>query len=443
MFILRKVYTNVCRLLLAVVFLFSGFVKANDPLGFQYKLADYVSAFGLSSYVSDWSLLLFAIGLATLEFLLGIYLLLGINRSFSSVVVTFFMLVMTPFTLYLALYNPVSNCGCFGDAIVLDNWETFWKNVVLLVASFSLLCWRKDVLRLITHRTEWLISTYSLLYIIIFSVYCLQNLPVFDFRPYSIGTDIAKGMEIPEGKNPPLYETVYIMEKDGEQREFSENDYPDESWDFVDRRTFLKEEGYIPPIHDFALIRQQDGVDITQDVLDDEGYTFLMVAYDLEKADDGYSDLFNELYEYSKFNGYKFYCLTASSDPYIDTWNDWTGSEYPFCHVDDITLKTMIRSNPGFILLKDGIIIKKWSARQVPDEYQLTSTLDELPIGTLSQEDELTKIIHTLLWFLLPFAFILFLDRLTNGIITRRLQKLGEFGEKTILTRKINNKEEK
>lgn len=407
-------YANICRLLLAVVFVFSGFVKANDPTGFQYKLHDYATAFGLTAWVSDSLLLAAAIAMAAVEFALGIYLFLGINRWFSSGLSVLLMLFMTPLTLYLALENPVSDCGCFGDAVVLTNWQTFWKNVILLSASISVFWLRGRIVRWLSPHSEWMVSVYMLLYICVFSYFTLNHLPVFDFRPYHVGADIRAGMEMPEGAQPPLYETIFVMERDGEQREFSIDDYPDSSWTYVGRRTSLKSPGYEPPIHDFSLVSMLDGEDITEQVLSDTSYTFLLVAYDLQKADDGYTDLVNEVYEYCRANHYPFFALTASGEEEVEQWLDRTGGEYPFCAVDETTLKTVVRSNPGLLLLKEGVVVNKWANADIPDEYQLVRPLDELPLAKVQIHGVLFKVFKCLLWFLLPLLLIFLLDRIWN-----------------------------
>lgn len=404
--------TNVSRFVLAAVFVFSGFVKANDPLGFQYKLGDYAIAFGVADWFSDAMLLFATIALAALEFTLGVYLFFGINRRLTSWVVTLLMGVMTPLTLYLALENPVSDCGCFGDAIVLTNWQTFGKNVVLSIAAVVVLCMRNRMFRVVTRRSEWLVSINTLLYVIILSYYSLLHLPVFDFRPYHIGASIPEGMEVPEGAQMPVYETLFIMEKDGERKEFALVDYPDSTWTYVDRKTVVKTKGYEPPIHDFALLRMADGEDVTEQVLADEGYIFLLVAHQLEKADDSYSDLLNELYDYCQKYGYAFYGLTASTEEVVEQWLDRTGGEYSFCNVDGITLKTMVRSNPGLMLLKHGVVLNKWADGDIPDEYQLTSTLEQLPLAQGHVQGKGLKVATCILWFVIPLMLISLLDRL-------------------------------
>ena len=301
------IITTVCRFVLAVVCIFSGFVKAIDPLGTQYKIQDYLDAFGWTDVFPESIPFIAAALLGMLEFCLGVYLFFGIRRIIAPRAVVAVMAIMTPLTFWLALDNPVSDCGCFGDAVVLTNWETFGKNVVLLVMSLVVLKWRKRIFPLATTRFDWLIALYGFLYIFCMTIYCYRHLPVFDFRPYYVGADIRQGMEIPEGKEPTEFETRFVLQKDGVEKEFTLENYPDSTWTFVDSRTVVKKKGYEPPIHDFSMIRYEDGEDITEQVLADERYTFLLVAHQLEQASDSRIDLINELYDYCLEYGYAFY----------------------------------------------------------------------------------------------------------------------------------------
>lgn len=420
---IEKMGVNACRFLLGITFIFSGFVKAVDPLGSYYKIQDYVTAFGIAEWIPAFVLLLFGIILASLEFSIGIFLFLGIRRLISSLLAMLLMIVMTPLTFYLAIANPVSDCGCFGDAWVLTNWQTFGKNVVLLAAAIIVFRQYKLIVRFITAKMEWLVSMYTLFFVFVLSFYCLANLPILDFRPYKIGTDIKAGMEIPEDAKPSVFETYFILEKDGKQKEFTLDNYPDSTWTFVEARTVLKEKGYEPPIHDFSLIELSTGEDITDNVLAYKGYTFLLVAHRIEEADDGNIDLINEIYDYSVEHGYKFYALTSSSEEAIEEWCDQTGAEYPFCQVDDITLKTIIRSNPGLLLLKDGIILNKWADNQIPDEYALTDALDKLELGKQKPVNEWHTIGYVLLWFVIPLLLVIAVDIL---VVKRRMKKKAQ-----------------
>lgn len=416
-----KVWVNICRFVLAVVFIFSGFVKAIDPLGFFYKIQDYLTAFGLISWFPGYWPLLFAVLLAAVEFCTGMYLFLGIRRRISSSLALLLMLVMTPLTLYLAIANPVSDCGCFGDAIVLTNWQTFGKNVVLLIAAVTVVWKWREVVRFISLKLEWILSLYTILFVFALTFYCLRNLPLFDFRPYKIGTNIKAGMEIPEGAKLSVLETMFVMEKDGKRQEFTLDNYPDSTWTLVETRTVVKEKGYEPPIHDFSMLSIDSGTDITDSVLTDPGYAFLLVVHRVEEADDSYIDLINEIYDYSVEHGYGFYALTSSPEEEIALWCDRTGAEYPFCQMDDITLKTIIRSNPGLLLLKGGTILNKWSDSQLPDEYVLTDSLDRLALGRQKNVNDWYTMGYVVLWFLVPLVIVIGADQL---FIVRRNRKL-------------------
>lgn len=413
-------WTNACRFLLAGVFIFSGFVKAVDPLGFQYKIQDYLEAFGMLSWFPSFFPLLGAILMSALEFSIGVCLFFGIRKRSSTLLAFLLMIFMTPLTLYLAWKNPVSDCGCFGDAWVLTNWQTFWKNVVLFIAAYSVFRWKKLIIRFISSKTEWLVSLYTVLFVFALSFYCLMHLPVLDFRPYKIGQNILQGMEIPDGAKPNVYETIFILEKDGVKKEFTLEDYPDSTWTFVDTRTTLKEKGYEPPIHDFSLLELETGEEITERVLTDMNYTFLLVAHRIEEADDSNIDLINEIYDYSVENGYGFYCLTSSPDEEIELWRDKTGAEYPFCLVDDITLKTIIRSNPGLVLIKNGTVLNKWNDADLPDEYVLNGKLENIALGKQQKVSDAYVVGCVFLWFSLPLLFVLGMDLL---VVRRREKK--------------------
>lgn len=414
---------NACRFLLAALFIFSGFVKAVDPLGSFYKIQDYLTAFGMISWFPTYLPLFFAIILSSAEFCVGVFLFFGVRRKIASTLALLLMSVMTPLTLYLALANPVSDCGCFGDAWVLTNWQTFGKNIVLLVAAIAVFRDRKLMFRFVTLKIEWMVSLYTLLFVFALSFYCLEYLPVLDFRPYKIGTNIKAGMEIPEGAKPSVFESRFVLEKDGKQQEFTLDNYPDSTWTFVETRTVLKEKGYEPPIHDFSMISPDTGEDITESVLSDKGYAFLLVAHRIEEADDSNIDLINEICDYSVEHGYGFYALTSSPDEEIEVWRERTGAEYPFCQMDDITLKTIIRSNPGLLLIKGGTILNKWSDNQLPDEYVLNDSLDNLELGQQKQENNLHTIGYVLLWFIVPLTLVIGIDIL---VIKRRERKSKE-----------------
>ena len=367
---MKKAVVNIARLVLAVTLILSGFVKAVDPLGTQYKIQDYLTAMGLGGIVPDLLTLSTSVLLSGLEFILGICLLFAIRRRFVSKVVLVMMVPMTMLTLWLAIADPIHDCGCFGDALVLPNWQTLWKNVVLL--ALAVIVWRWPLLmpRLIGESNQWIVFNYSSLFILlVVALRSLYTLPQFDFRPYYIGADIREGWQ-------------------------------------------KMIEGEDSPYADFFIESINDGEDITEQVLNDKGYTLLLIAPHLEQADDSQLDELNRIYDYSVEQGYPFYCLTASSAKAISRWQDMTGAEYPFCQTDDITLKTMIRSNPGLMLLKDGKVIRKWSHNALPEEEELSGRLEDIELGQMPSDSTAGKILWLLTWFVLPLVILTIADRL-------------------------------
>nr|WP_081783576.1 triose-phosphate isomerase [Xylanibacter brevis] len=353
-------------MVLALVFILSGFVKAIDPLGTQYKIQDYLTAMHLGGWLPDMATLGLSVLLGATEFCLGIFLLFAIRRKLSSRLALAIMLVMTPLTLWLAISNPVRDCGCFGDAIILTNWQTFWKNVVLLSAAIIVAHKPTRMFRFISEPNQWLVINYTALFILITSTWCLYDKPLFDFRPYRIGTDLRAGWQrMMEGEDSP---------------------YAD-------------------------LFMERDGEDITEQVLNDSSYTMLLISPHLEQADDSQLDVINELYEYTKDNGYAFYGLTASGEKAVNQWRDRTGAEYAFYQTDDVLLKTVIRSNPGLLLLHDGVIIQKWSHNRLP-ELDSSKPLHELQEGSIQEDSVARRIAMLMLWFVLPLTLLSLADRM-------------------------------
>ena len=409
---LRITVVNVCRFVLAATFIFSGYVKAIDPLGTLYKLKDYAAAMSLNGLLPDWALVGVAIALGALEFALGVFMLFAVHRHVVSRITLAFMTAMTVLTLWIFVADPVKDCGCFGDALKLTNGETLLKNIVL-VACAALVAWRPtDMARFISRSNQWIVRYYTVAYIVITSVYCLYTLPIFDFRPYHVGTNIKQGMEIPEGAEQPEFESTFLLRKNGETREFTLDNYPDSTWEYVDTRTVQTKKGYEPPIHDFALTTCDTGEDITEQVLTKKGYTFLLVSPRLTVADDSNFGDIDQIYEYAEENGADFYCVTASANDEIERWRDLTGAEYHFCNADETTLKTMIRSNPGLILLKDGTIIGKWSHNTLPQTDDLTAPLQQLTIGKAQNDSTTKRLLIVLLTFFLPLSALTLADRL-------------------------------
>lgn len=357
---LQWIVVNTCRLVVSTIFVFSGIVKLIDPVGMQYKIEDYAAALDLTNLLPSPIPLVLAVAMALVEFMIGIYLFFGIRRRATTLLLIVLMLVYVPLTLWLAVTNAVSDCGCFGDAVHLTNWQTFGKNIFLLVCS-CVLWWRGNLMtRFISESAQWIISLYSVLYGLFIAGACLHGEPIVDFRPFHIGQHIPTAMQWPEDPN--------------EQ----------------------------PQILDF---------DIDEELLIDTSYVFLLIAPHLETADDGDMDRINEVYDYASAHNYRFLCLTASGDNAISRWQDLTGAEYPFSFMDELTLKTIARSNPALMLLHDGTIVGKWSHNHIPGQQLLTAPLHTLSLAHPHPEGYRRMLLRLLLWYLVPLLLLTFIDR--------------------------------
>lgn len=357
---------SIARTLLALTFLFSGFVKAVDPLGTVYKIQDYLhEGFG---GVFQWAIPaagVAAVCLIALEWLLGITMLLNVRTQWTSWITLLFYCIMTPLTLYIAIANPVSDCGCFGDALVITNWQTFWKNIILLLLSICLVICRKAIPELFSWWMEIIIALAALGSVAGIMGYSYTHLPQIDFRPYKVGNHIPTLMEIPDDAEVDQYEITLIYAKDGKEQTFTLENYPkgDPEWTFVDQKSVLIKKGYVPPIHDFE-IETLEGDYITQDILESEEPVTLVVMYDLSKTDTTQLEkLMYMIHEYPRV-----YFLTASGEEEIFAFAEELGWDEEttystFCFTDPITLKTIVRANPGVIVVQNGTIIDKYNLK--------------------------------------------------------------------------------
>lgn len=367
------------RILLGIVFIFSGFVKAVDPLGSAYKFADYFTAFkfGFLEFLS----LPLAIGLAAFELILGIALLLGYRRKILYLVLLWFMLFFTVLTFILAIFNPVTDCGCFGDALILTNWQTFLKNVVFLVFVGFLFAGRKQKNEGGNPVREWLVLVVIYAGLILFSVWNFRHIPLVDFRPYHVGTVIREAMEVPDDAPGDEYETILVYRNldDGKEQKFSLADYPKDTlrWEFVSSDSKLISKGYEPPIHDFAIMDEY-GTDLVDGILSDPDYTLLMVSHDLEKVNEDALQMAGQWAQLEMLaEDFTFLAVSASTTESVERITSDLGLSYPFFAGDEIMLKTMVRSNPGFMLIAHGSILGKWGFRDFPDLSELDPGLPE------------------------------------------------------------------
>lgn len=408
----------VLRIVLGGIFIFSGFVKAVDPHGTAYKIVDYGIAFGWE-WLSAWAIPL-AILLSTVEFTLGVTTLVGIKRKLTPVGLLLFMAIMTPITLYLAIANPISDCGCFGDAVKLSNWETFGKNVVLLLFCITLYRWNGRVKSLYADATQGLVVLFGLLFCFVISWLGIYYLPVLDFRPYKTGTNLVEAMRIPEDAERDVYETTLIYSKEGVEQSFTLDNYPsgDTTWHFVAAHNELVKQGYRPPIEELEILNAL-GDNVAEEILSDTSYTFLLLSPQLSGADDSDVDKINEAHDYSIEYGYKFYCITASTPREITAWKDYTGAEYPYYFMDEVAIKSISRANPSMVLLKGGTIVWKMSSLSLPAEVEWSAPLEELKWGKTVTYNG-SRIINTLVGiFLTPLLLLLLFEKTLLHLLER------------------------
>ncbi|MGE9937853.1 BT_3928 family protein [Butyricimonas virosa] len=371
-----RLVKNLCRIIVGIVFIYSGFVKGIDPLGSDYKFTDYFNAFGMGWM--NATTLFFSFALSLVEFLIGIALLFNLWVSRMAWGSLLFMAFFTPLTLVLALTNPVSDCGCFGDAMILTNWQTFWKNIILLLLAIMIFMYRKEYKSSLPLVGQFSFLALAEAGMLCLSVYCYRHLPVLDFRPYAVGKNITEGMRLPEGAEPDQYEVTlkYKNKQTGEVQSFTEENYPWQdtlNWEYESSSERLVKKGYITPIHDLVIEHPTLG-NITEEILEDDNHTILAVAYNLTQSDVQYQPAINRLAEYAQEKGIRFYGLTSSSERDIETYKKRYHVPYEFCTADEIQLKTMIRSNPGVIILREGTILDKWAGKDVPDVKELQDT---------------------------------------------------------------------
>jgi len=371
------------RLVVALLFIFSGLIKANDPIGFSYKLVEYFEVLNLS-FLNNFSVAI-AILICSLEVILGALLFLGFWRKQVTWGLLLLIIFFTFLTFYSAFFEVVTSCGCFGDAIPLTPWQSFTKDCILLLLICILFYFKDQINPLIEdHYTQSILTTAIIVISIGFGVYTYNFLPIIDFLPYKKGNNLPSLMTVPEGESLDEYETIYSLEnkETKETKNVSDKVYlkdeiwKDESWEVVgEPKTRLIKEGYKVPISDL-IINDVDGVDHTDEIIENPDYNLIIVAYDLHKVNyDGLQKL-NELAK-SVVEDYRVrtVLLTSSSNTVVEEVTANMDLFAEVFYVDAIPLKSMVRANPGLILLKNGIVINKWhfhilpSADKLADKY--------------------------------------------------------------------------
>lgn len=360
-----RILRIISRIVLGIVFIFSGFVKGVDPLGTAYKIEDYFVAFG-----TEWALPLalpLSVFLCVTEFSLGVFLLLNVFKKFTVWITMLMMVFFTLLTLNDAIYNPVPDCGCFGDYLILTNWETFYKNLIIDFFLIFVFISRNKYETVYKKTTQWSIVILTVGVFTLFNSYNINRLPIIDFRDWKVGNKLRV-----ENPKPLEYYLVYTNKNTGESREYLSPDYPynDSSWlaewEYTDMR-ILDPNNRPTNVTFFNLA----GDNATDDILGDPLYHFLLVSYDLDIADWEDMDEIRILKDKAEDNAYSFSLITASSQMVIANFQKYYKFYPEIYQSDDIDLKTIIRSNPGLIVLKDGVVLGKWASGNFPQYEEI------------------------------------------------------------------------
>lgn len=360
-----KILVTLSRILVGVLFIISGLIKANDPLGFSYKLEEYFTVFNTPVF-SSVSVPL-AMLICILEVGLGVAILVGYRMVLVSWLSLLMMVFFSFLTFYSAWFDVVKDCGCFGDALKLKPWESFWKDIILLVLILLIFAWRKKIQPLFSEKAAALLTFAGIIFTTWFTWHCYSHLPVKDFRPYAIGKNIREGMQLPPGAVTDSVVMMFIYEKDGQRVELDVNQVgqADSTYKFIDRIDKVVREGDKAPIHDFA-IRDAEDNDYAEDFLNRDEYIFMLVAYDLSKTDLKIQPRINDFATLAQKNNYEFFGITSTVPSETDKFRHEHQNMFPYYFCDGTTLKTIIRSNPGLVLLKNGTVIDMWHYNDFP-----------------------------------------------------------------------------
>ena len=352
-----KYLVNISRILVGLLFIFSGLIKINDPVGFSFKLEEY---FGPTVFNIDFLLpyvLPLAIFIVVLEVLLGVFLLIGLKKEFTIYSLFAMIVFFTFLTWYSAYFNKVTDCGCFGDAIKLTPWESFTKDVILLVLIVIIMIGLKYIKPLFNNKLLYIFPSISLILCILIVNQVLSHLPLIDFRPYKVGANIIDNMVIPEDSKKAVFRYDWLFNINGEKKVISTSgNFPDSEGTFVSVETELIEEGYEPPILDFSM--ELGDIDYT-DVLMKEQKLIIFVFYNISKTNSDAIVGLKETVELAVINDYKVIGLTASGEIDVNSFESENDIDIDFYFCDETALKTIVRSNPAAIKLHEGTIIQK------------------------------------------------------------------------------------
>jgi len=360
-----KVIVAIVRIIVGVLFIISGLIKLNDPIGFSIKLSEYFSEEVLNLPFLNPFVLWLALFIVIYEVLLGVFLLIGFKTKFTLWSLLLMILFFTFLTFYSAHFNKVTDCGCFGDAIKLTPWESFRKDVILLVMILFLFTGMKHLKPIFGKFGLKLLAILSFIGCIWFGYHVINHLPVIDFRPYKVGANLTDNMNIPEDAPKAIVEYSWKFDVNGVEKVFVTNgSYPTVEGEFISVDTKMIKEGYEPPIHDFTI--ERGGEDFTEQMLEEENLV-IIVAYGLENAKDEGLVRLKKMSDEAIKRGYKVIGMTASGVENQLQIKSTYKLNFDFYFCDETALKTIVRSNPGILKLNKGTVIQKVHWNDIDD----------------------------------------------------------------------------
>lgn len=409
------VLVNVCRLLLALALMLSGFLKAVDPMGGVYKLQEYATAFSFHA-ISDAWLQAASMAQAAVEFLIGLYLLMGVYRCVVPLMALVLMSLFTPFSLYLWVSDMVTDCGCFGESIIMSNGATFAKNVVLLLLALLVFVKRSLFIGKLDSKVRWVLALFSLVYIFALQTVAVNHLPLIDAGDYVIGNNIRSMVEYTPGD----YRYMSVYRKDSTEIALPVDSVPGEDWEFVKTYSELLNPGTEPLIGNFSFVDWEYDMDVADELLADTGYVYIVVVEDVEKASVTHIDRINDLYDYCLAGDLRFCAVSSSDEDALAMWAKRTGAEYAVCWADRALLRSMVHANPGVVVLKNGVVVGKWAIADMPS----VEKLEVAPAQVRSDVLSCVAVEGWPFWVLVLVAAVFLLSVL--GAIAARAARLKE-----------------
>lgn len=408
-----KIIIEISRILLGAVYLFSGLIKGADLVGVSIKVGEYLSALGLSLLMPVS--LEIAIALCVIEFALGALLLMGAFRRLTTKVILVLTMIMLLLTLWLVMSNAVTDCGCFGEAVKLTNRQTFLKNIILLFFSTILVLRPRKISRLFKKKEMWAVMILMFFAYGYFLYMNYKHLPMWDFRPFRKGLDLKAATQTPEDAAKDEYKYEFIYEKDGIEKTFPIDSLPDKSWTYIDRKETLVKKGKQAEINDFILFGTQ-GNELSKQILTNDKGVLLMFSPNLKKMSSVKPEIIDHLYRTSTSQGYLFYGVSGATYEEINQWRIKTNAILPMLFMDPTTIKTIIRGNPGLLLIKNGKIIDKVNGYDFPAKKQTASFLNKAFVKEESVNRHKKTLIPLIIWA--------FLTLLAAGRRIRRVNRV-------------------